>query len=266
LEFLEVAVAADTLLDVVNLGKSYGDFAVLKGVSFTVRRGERVALIGPSGSGKSTCLRTINYLDPPTHGEVRLDGQVIGRRKDGRRMSDLELAPQRAEIGMVFQHFHLWPHLCVRSNVALQPGKVRGLSRGEAEKLADELLAKVQLAHKADEMPQRLSGGQQQRVAIARALAQEPKLLLFDEPTSALDPELVGEVLSVIKGLAGEGRAMVLVTHEIAFAREVADRIIFMDGGRIVEEGTAQAVLDNPQAPRLQQFLASLAQRERGDG
>jgi polar amino acid transport system ATP-binding protein len=126
LEFLEVAVAADTLLDVVNLGKSYGDFAVLKGVSFTVRRGERVALIGPSGSGKSTCLRTINYLDPPTHGEVRLDGQVIGRRKDGRRMSDLELAPQRAEIGMVFQHFHLWPHLCVRSNVALQPGKVRG--------------------------------------------------------------------------------------------------------------------------------------------
>ena len=259
-------MVTDTLLEVVNLGKSYGDLAVLKDVSFTVRRGERVALIGPSGSGKSTCLRAINYLDPPTQGEVRLEGQVIGRCKNGRRMSDLELAPQRAEIGMVFQHFHLWPHLCVRSNVALQPRRVRGLTQLEAAKLAEQLLAKVHLGHKVDEIPQRLSGGQQQRVAIARALAQQPKLLLFDEPTSALDPELVGEVLTVIKELANEGRAMVLVTHEIAFAREVADRIIFMDGGRIVEEGPAKVVLDHPQAPRLKQFLMSLAQRECGDG
>ena len=257
---------ADVLLDVANLGKSYGNLTVLKDVSFTLRRGERLALIGPSGSGKSTCLRAINYLDPPTQGEVRLDGHLIGRRKDGRPMSDLELAPQRAEIGMVFQHFHLWPHLTVRANVALQPRKVRGLPQAQASKLAEELLAKVHLGHKVDEMPQRLSGGQQQRVAMARALAQQPKLLLFDEPTSALDPELVGEVLTVIKELASEGRAMVLVTHEIAFARQVADRIIFMDGGRIIEEGEAKTLLDNPQAPRLKQFLTSLSQRERRDG
>jgi polar amino acid transport system ATP-binding protein len=257
---------ADTLLDVANLGKSYGNLDVLKDVSFTLQRGERIALIGPSGSGKSTCLRAINFLAPPTAGEVRLGGQVIGRCRDGRLMTDRELAPQRAEIGMVFQHFHLWPHLSARDNIALQPRKVRGLTKAEAAELALSLLTKVHLGHKADEMPHRLSGGQQQRVAIARALAQRPKLLLFDEPTSALDPELVGEVLTVIKELAGEGRAMVLVTHEIAFAREVADRIIFMDGGRIIEQGPARVVLDNPQAPRLKQFLASLSERERRDG
>jgi polar amino acid transport system ATP-binding protein len=168
------------------------------------------------------------------------------------------MAPQRAEIGMVFQHFHLWPHLSVRDNVALQPRKVRGVSRAHAGKLAQDLLEKVHLGHKAEDYPQHLSGGQQQRVAIARALAQQPKVLLFDEPTSALDPELVGEVLTVVKELAAEGRAMVLVTHEIAFAREVADRIIFMDAGRIVEEGEARALLDWPRSPRLKQFLDSL--------
>jgi len=251
-------MAADTLLEVANLGKTFGHLTVLKNVSFNLSRGERVALIGPSGSGKSTCLRAINYLEPPTEGDIRLEGQSIGRRPNGQRMTDREMAPQRAEIGMVFQHFHLWPHLSVRENVALQPRKVRGMSRSDAEMLAGDLLGKVHLAHKAEEMPQRLSGGQQQRVAIARALAQQPKLLLFDEPTSALDPELVGEVLTVIKELAAEGRAMVLVTHEIAFAREVADRILFMDGGQIVEEGPAKSVLDQPQSPRLKQFLASL--------
>ena len=248
----------DILLEVDHLGKSFGVLRVLNDVSFNLRRGERIAVIGPSGSGKSTCLRAINFLEPPTEGEIRLEGQPIGRHKSGQRMSDREMAPQRAEIGMVFQHFHLWPHLSVRANVALQPRKVRGIRSSEANDLADDLLGKVHLAHKANDLPQRLSGGQQQRVAIARALAQQPKLLLFDEPTSALDPELVGEVLTVIKELAAEGRAMVLVTHEIAFAREVADRIIFMDGGRIVEEGPAKAVLDRPQSPRLTQFLASL--------
>ncbi|EJJ26211.1 amino acid ABC transporter ATP-binding protein [Rhizobium sp. CF142] len=259
-------MTAEYLLEVTDLGKSYGHHTVLKDVSFALRRGERIALIGPSGSGKSTCLRAINYLDPPTAGDIRLEGRTIGRRKNGGRMSDLELAPLRAEIGMVFQHFHLWPHLSVRANVALQPQKVRGVSRIEASRMAEEMLAKVHLSHKVDEVPQRLSGGQQQRVAIARALAQQPKLLLFDEPTSALDPELVGEVLTVIKELAGEGRAMVLVTHEIAFAREVADRILFLDLGRIVEEGPARRLLDHPQSPRLKQFLASLSQRGQCDG
>ncbi|MBD9375483.1 amino acid ABC transporter ATP-binding protein [Rhizobium sp. ARZ01] len=250
----------NTLLTVQKLTKCYGNLAVLKDVSFALRRGERIALIGPSGSGKSTCLRAINFLDPPTSGEIRLDGQLVGRHQSGRQLTDAELAPQRAEIGMVFQHFHLWPHLDVRANVALQPRKVRGLSAAAAGELADELLAKVHLSHKAREFPGRLSGGQQQRVAIARALAQRPKLLLFDEPTSALDPELVGEVLNVIKELAREGRAMVLVTHEIAFAREVADRILFMDGGTVVEEGPARELLDRPKEPRLQRFLSSLSE------
>ena len=256
----------DILLEVENLSKSFGSLKVLDSVSFSLRRGERLALIGPSGSGKSTCLRAINYLEPPSEGEIRLDGKVIGRRSDGKQMSDREMAPQRAEIGMVFQHFHLWPHLTVRDNVALQPHRVRGLKDADANKLALTLLSKVHLAHKADEAPQSLSGGQQQRVAIARALAQQPKVLLFDEPTSALDPELVGEVLNVIKELAAEGRAMVLVTHEIAFAREVADRIIFMDGGRIIEEGDAKTILDHPTSPRLRQFLASLKLGENAHG
>lgn len=249
----------DTLLTVEKLNKSYGNLAVLKEVSFSLRRGERIALIGPSGSGKSTCLRAVNYLAPPTSGEIRLDGQLVGRHPSGRQLTDAELAPQRADIGMVFQHFHLWPHLDVRTNVALQPRIVRGLSASAAAELADELLAKVHLSHKASAFPGQLSGGQQQRVAIARALAQRPKLLLFDEPTSALDPELVGEVLNVIKELASEGRSMMLVTHEIAFAREVADRILFMDGGAVVEEGSARELLDRPKEPRLQRFLSSLS-------
>jgi polar amino acid transport system ATP-binding protein len=253
------------LLRVVDLHKSFGDLKVLKGITFDVAPGERVAIIGPSGSGKSTCLRGINYLEPPTAGRIELDGVVIGQREVTpgiwRRMSDTELAPQRAEIGMVFQLFYLWPHLSARDNVALQPQKVGGQSRAEALELADAMLAKVQLSHKADEFPERLSGGQQQRVAIARALAQQPKLLLFDEPTSALDPELVGEVLNVIHALADEGRSMVLVTHEIGFAREVANRVLFMDDGLIAEEG-GTSLLVNPKSDRLRQFLRQVNRQD----
>lgn len=250
------------LLSVANLKKSFGSLPVLKGVSFELSRGECIAIIGPSGSGKSTCLRAINYLEPPSSGEIRLEGKLIGKHEDGRRMSDAELAPQRADMGMVFQSFNLWPHLDVRSNITLQPRKVRKMPAKQAVELCDAVLAKVHLSEKASQMPHCLSGGQQQRVAIARSLAQQPKLLLLDEPTSALDPELVGEVLTVIKELAREGLSMVLVTHEIAFAREVADRILFMDGGVILEEGPARQLLDRPQHPRLKQFLSAMGLRE----
>jgi len=251
--------SAPALLRVQSLRKSFGSLDVLKGISFDLQRGETLALLGPSGSGKSTCLRCLNFLEKPTEGSVFLEDERIGRvpdRRGGLRlMTDTELAPQRAEMAMVFQLFYLWPHLSVRDNVALGPIRCGGLSRAEAYELAEEMLEKVHLRHKADEYPERLSGGQQQRVAIARALAQRPKVMLFDEPTSALDPELVGEVLGVIKELAEEGRSMILVTHEIGFAREVADRVIFMDGGHIVEQGSAAQVIDRPQAPRTQAFL-----------
>ncbi len=252
----------DILLRVQGLQKRYGDVAVLHDISFDLKRGETLALIGPSGSGKSTCLRCINYLERPTGGEIRLEQERIGRvgAAGGRErdMSDWELAPQRREIGMVFQLFYLWPHLNVRDNVALASMKAGGLPRAEAHARAEQMLDKVHLRHKADAFPEQLSGGQQQRVAIARALAQQPKLMLFDEPTSALDPELVGEVLSVIRELADEGRSMILVTHEIRFAREVADRVIFMDGGYIVEQGPAADVIDRPQAERTRAFLGQV--------
>jgi polar amino acid transport system ATP-binding protein len=251
------------LLQVDGLHKRYGSVDVLRGLSFQLQPHETLALIGPSGSGKSTCLRCINLLERPNEGRITLDGEVIGRRPSAsgsppRWMNDRQLAPQRRHMGMVFQHFHLWPHLTVRENVALAPIQSQGLDRRAAANLADAMLDKVQMAHKAREYPERLSGGQQQRVAIARALAQRPKLMLFDEPTSALDPELVGEVLGVIRALAREGTAMLLVTHEIRFAREVADRVLFMDGGVIVEQGPAREVLDAPRTPRLAQFLGQL--------
>ncbi|MGZ2431028.1 amino acid ABC transporter ATP-binding protein [Rhizobium redzepovicii] len=244
----------NALLSVAGLRKSYGPVEVLKGIDFTVAPGEKIALIGPSGSGKSTCLRCMNILEKPSAGEICLDGERIGVR-NGQVMRDRQLAPQRAEMGMVFQLFNLWPHLSVTENVAIAARKVRGLSAGEARELALEMLAKVHMTHRADASPLELSGGQQQRVAIARALAQKPKLMLFDEPTSALDPELVHEVLKVMEELAAEGRTMLIVTHEIAFARDIADRVLFLDGGKIVEAGPARQVITAPREARTQAFL-----------
>jgi polar amino acid transport system ATP-binding protein len=249
----------EALLTVNGLKKRYGAAEVLKGISFDLKRGETLSLIGPSGSGKSTCLRCLNFLERPDEGEIMLEGERIGR-VGSRFMNDRELAPQRREIAMVFQLFYLWPHLTVRDNVALAPIKAGGMSRAEAYELAEAMLQKVHLGHKADEYPERLSGGQQQRVAIARALAQKPKLNLFDEPTSALDPELVGEVLGVIRELADEGRSMILVTHEIRFARDVADRVIFMDGGHVVEQGRAREVICHPQKDRTRAFLGQIGE------
>ena len=249
----------EALLTVNGLKKRYGAAEVLKGISFDLKRGETLSLIGPSGSGKSTCLRCLNFLERPDEGEIMLEGERIGR-VGSRFMNDRELAPQRREIAMVFQLFYLWPHLTVRDNVALAPIKAGGMSRAEAYELAEAMLQKVHLGHKADEYPERLSGGQQQRVAIARALAQKPKLILFDEPTSALDPELVGEVLGVIRELADEGRSMILVTHEIRFARDVADRVIFMDGGHVVEQGRARDVICRPQKDRTRAFLGQIGE------
>ncbi|MCP5088398.1 MAG: amino acid ABC transporter ATP-binding protein [Rhodobacteraceae bacterium] len=255
---------AEPLLKVENLHKSFGSLEVLKGIDLELAKGEKIALIGPSGCGKSTCLRCVNFLEIPNQGHIYLDGELFGQKKVGdqySQMSEKELARQRATIGMVFQGFYLWPHLNVRDNVAIAQIKVNGMAKSEANDLAMDMLKKVHMDHKSEEFPERLSGGQQQRVAIARALAQRPKLLLFDEPTSALDPELVGEVLNTIHELADEGRAMMLVTHEIAFAREVADRVVFMDGGGIAEQGPAKDIIDNPQNPRLQSFLGQMLER-----
>jgi len=250
------------LLSVRGLRKSFGTTEVLKGIDFDVKSGEKIALIGPSGSGKSTCLRCINFLEQPTAGEIRLDSVQVGVTGSGaspKIMTNRQLAPQRAQMGMVFQGFNLWPHLSVRENVAIAARMVQGMSLTEADALAESVLAKVHMDHKADAMPEQLSGGQQQRVAIARALAQRPKLMLFDEPTSALDPELVAEVLNVIHELADEGRTMLLVTHEIAFAREVADRIFFLDAGVIAEQGPARELVGNPRNARTRAFLQQLA-------
>jgi polar amino acid transport system ATP-binding protein len=251
----------DELLSVQGLRKSFGRLEVLKGVDLSLRRGHKLAIIGASGSGKSTCLRCINYLEQPSAGTITLDGELIGQKLvDGRLVlaTEKELAAQRAQMGMVFQLFYLWPHLTVLENVAIAPMRVRGLAPEQARDLAAAMLEKVHMSHKSTEYPERLSGGQQQRVAIARALAQEPKLLLFDEPTSALDPELIGEVLKVIHELADEGRSMALVTHEIGFAREVADHVVFIDGGRVLEEGPPAQVLLEPQKERTRAFLNQL--------
>jgi len=254
---------AEPLLRVEGLHKSFGSLEVLKGVSTTLERGHKTAIIGPSGCGKSTMLRCINYMETPSEGHIYLDGELFGEKQVGggfSRMTEKELAQQRAHVGMVFQGFYLWPHLSARDNVAIGPMKVAGLSKAEANNLADAMLEKVHMSHKAEEFPERLSGGQQQRVAIARALAQQPKLMLFDEPTSALDPELIGEVLNVIQELAEEGRSMVLVTHEIRFARDVADHVIFLHDGVIVEEGPPQQVIDKPEHDRLRGFLRQIVE------
>jgi polar amino acid transport system ATP-binding protein len=249
------------LLRIEDLHKNFGDLEVLTGVSLTLSQGRKLSIIGPSGSGKSTLLRCINYLEEPTKGHIYLEGHLVGEKLvEGRykRMSSRELAPQRAEIGMVFQNFYLWPHLTTRENVAIGPQRVRGFSKKDALALADVMLEKVHMAHKRAAYPEQLSGGQQQRVAIARSLSQEPKLMLFDEPTSALDPELIGEVLKVIHELADEGRTMVLVTHEVGFAKDVSDEVIFIDHGKIAAQGTPKEVLENPQHERLRSFLGKL--------
>ena len=236
------------MIRITNLKKSFKDLEVLKGINIDVHRGEKVVVLGPSGSGKSTMLRCINALEVPDSGTILVDGVEVTSRH-----TNLNLL--REHLGMVFQRFNLWPHKTVLENVMLGQMVVSGRTREEARAKALQTLERVGLASKANDYPARLSGGQQQRVGIARALAMEPKAILFDEPTSALDPELVGEVLAVMKSLADEGMTMVVVTHEMGFAREVADRVIFMDGGVIVEEGKPEDVLVHPQEERTKAFL-----------
>lgn len=251
----------DLMIDAQNVCKSYGSLDVLKGINLQVPKGTVTCLIGPSGSGKSTMLRCCNHLEKVTAGRLYVDGELIGyREKNGTlyEISEKEAAAQRANIGMVFQNFNLFPHLTVLQNIIEAPVHVKKQAPAEAKKRALELLDQVGLAHKAEAYPLQLSGGQQQRVAIARAVAMEPKLMLFDEPTSALDPELVGDVLKVMRSLAENGMTMLVVTHEMGFAREVADQVAFMDGGVVVEIGTPSQVIDNPQHERTKTFLSSL--------
>jgi polar amino acid transport system ATP-binding protein len=252
---------SEVMVDVRGVHKSFGLFEVLRGVDLQVRAGEVTVILGPSGSGKSTLLRTINHLDKVNSGFIAVDGELMGYRRAGPKLHELkerEILKQRTKIGFVFQSFNLFPHLTALENVVEAPVSAQRRPRAEVVEQAGELLARVGLADKANSYPRQLSGGQQQRVAIARALALRPKVLLFDEPTSALDPELVGEVLDVIKNLARTGTTMIVVTHELGFAREVADTIAFMDSGRILELGPPDQVLDNPHHERTQAFLSKV--------
>nr|WP_277749130.1 amino acid ABC transporter ATP-binding protein [Sinirhodobacter populi] len=248
-------------VEIHDVSKSYGALQVLRDVSLVFPAGSVTAILGPSGSGKSTLLRTINHLERVDSGFITIDGNLVGYRREGDTLYELkesEILSRRTDVGMVFQNFNLFPHLTVLENITEAPITVRGLPKAEAAQLARDLLARVGLADKADAYPRQLSGGQQQRVAIARTLALKPKVLLFDEPTSALDPELVGEVLDVIQELARSGITLIIVTHEIGFAREVADRVVFMEQGRVVETGTPAQVLGNPQQSRTADFLAKV--------
>ena len=244
----KTAPADSPLISVRNLQKSFGDLQVLRGVDQDITTGEKVVLLGPSGSGKTTMLRCLNLLEQPTGGQVFFQGEDI-------TAPGCNINKVRQQMGMVFQQFNLFPHLTIMKNITLGPMKLKGVGKEEAEAKAIELLRRVGLEEKANAFPRQLSGGQQQRIAIVRALAMDPKVMLFDEPTSALDPEMVGEVLTVMTDLAREGMTMVVVTHEIGFARSVADHVVFMDGGYIVEQGRPEAVLDDPQQPRTQDFL-----------
>ena len=237
------------MIEIKKLYKSYGDNEVLKGIDQTVSEAEVLCIVGPSGSGKSTMLRCINLLEVPTSGEVYIDGELV---------TSQNINEIRTKMGMVFQNFNLFPHMTVLENVTCAPINVKGVSKADAEAKAMELLTRVGLDNKANAYPHSLSGGQQQRVAIARALAMDPEIMLFDEPTSALDPEMVGEVLDVMKDLAKEGLAMIVVTHEMGFAKEVADKVIFMDEGVIVEQGTPEEVLVNPSEERTKNFLSKV--------
>lgn len=246
------------MIKLENVCKSFGALEVLKNINLEVKQGEVVCVIGPSGSGKSTMLRSLNHLERITSGRVYIDGELIDERVDGKdqlKVSHKKVSEICTNLGMVFQRFNLFPHMTVLQNVMEAPVTVKKVPKEEAEKTAIELLVKVGLEEKRDEYPSRLSGGQQQRVAIARALAMQPKIMLFDEPTSALDPELVGEVLEVMKGLAREGMTMMVVTHEMGFAREVANRVIFMDKGEIIEEASPEEIFSNPKQERTRSFL-----------
>ena len=253
--------ASTPMVKAESVCKNFGALKVLKGVTLEIGRGQVLVLVGPSGSGKSTFLRCINHLEQVNAGRLYVDGELIGYREKAGKLYEMpprEAARQRRDIGMVFQHFNLFPHRTALANIIEAPIQVKGVKRAEALERAKDLLAQVGLSEKAEAYPAQLSGGQQQRVAIARALAMNPKLMLFDEPTSALDPELVGEVLGVMKKLASEGMTMVVVTHEMGFAREVADQLVFMDGGVIVESGAPREVLSNPQHERTQAFLSKV--------
>ena len=239
------------LFEIKNLCKSFGETEVLKNISTTISQGEVVVIVGPSGSGKSTFLRSLNLLEEPTAGQILFEGQDITDPRTN-------INKYRQHIGMVFQHFNLFPHMTILDNMVLAPMKVKGMSRAEAEKKALELLDRVGLKYRASAYPIQLSGGQKQRVAIVRALAMEPEVMLFDEPTSALDPEMVGEVLDVMKELAHEWMTMVVVTHEMGFAREVGNRVLFMADGKLLEQGSPEDIFGNPQNPRLKDFLAKV--------
>lgn len=244
-----------------HLAKSFGELVVLKDINLTVEPGEVVVIIGPSGAGKSTFLRSLNNLEKITSGKIFIEDKLFYHRENDKTVDKMEAKQHKdllLEMGMVFQRFNLFPHKTVLENVMLTPVHVKKVSREKAEETAKDLIARVGLADKLDEYPARLSGGQQQRVAIARALAMEPKMMLFDEPTSALDPELVGEVLNVMKDLANQGMTMICVTHEMGFAREVADKVVFMAKGMILEEGTPEEIFTNPKTPEARQFLKSV--------
>jgi len=243
----------NVIIQVKDLKKHYlgGKVKALDGVDININRGEVVVVIGPSGSGKSTLLRSLNLLETPTSGEIIFDGTDINGKK-------ANINVHRQKMGMVFQHFNLFPHMTILKNMTIAPTKLKGVSKSDADKMALDLLRRVGLEDRANDYPSQLSGGQKQRVAIVRALCMQPEVMLFDEPTSALDPEMVGEVLDVMKQLANEGMTMVVVTHEMGFAKEVGDRVVFMDQGVIIEQGTPAQIFDNPQNPRLKDFLAKV--------
>ena len=240
------------MINVNNLNKSFNKLHVLKDITETIEKGEKVVIVGPSGSGKSTFLRCLNLMERPTSGEIFVDGVDITR------LPEKEVNLIRRRMGMVFQHFNLFPHLTIKKNITLAPVKLKLMTQEEADRTAEMLLAKVGLSDKADQYPAQLSGGQKQRIAIARSLAMNPEIMLFDEPTSALDPEMVGEVLNLMKELADDGMTMVVVTHEMGFAREVASRVMFMDEGVIVEQNTPSEFFANPKSPRLKEFLSKV--------
>lgn len=240
------------MISVKNLNKSFGDLHILKDINESIEKGEKVVIVGPSGSGKSTFLRCLNLLEKPTSGEIFFEGTDITKS------SVKEVNLLREKMGMVFQHFNLFPHLTIKRNITLAPTKLKLMTKEEADKRAEELLKKVGLSDKADQYPAQLSGGQKQRIAIARTLAMNPDVILFDEPTSALDPEMVGEVLNLMKELAEDGMTMVVVTHEMGFAREVASRVMFMDNGVIAEQAAPEEFFGNPKSPRLKEFLSKV--------